>query len=449
VDQQLVGYGKLGLSAFRIYRRKPMEKLPLNLKKYILTIYLITFISFLLFFKTEHIAFFSLTISAFLFFICLTILTESITVTYRNISFSTSFAITIASFILFGTFDTIIILILGYGCRILKDNNKYKHVLNTPFYGTLFNCCGFTLPIIYGNYFYKLTGGTTYNGRLDSNLLPIIVFSVVFYIINTFIISIVYSITNKKGIIYSFLINFKLVLLNTFAMTPFGILLAYLFNLYSYVGVLLVLVPIVLARYTFYLYIQTKSQYVETLDALMLAIEARDVYTQGHSKRVAEISASIAKELKYSERKIEQLSMASLLHDVGKIGIDDHILNNPGKLSDEEFNIIKKHPLIGYNILKDIKNLENILPIVLHHHERYDGKGYPDGKRVDELSLSVFIVQLADSIDAMATDRPYRKALSHDVIIEELKKHSGSQFHPEVVEAYFKVLEKQKKQGEV
>jgi len=181
----------------------------------------------------------------------------------------------------------------------------------------------------------------------------------------------------------------------------------------------------------------------------MLAIEARDVYTQGHSKRVAEISASIAKELKYSERKIEQLSMASLLHDVGKIGIDDHILNNPGKLSDEEFNIIKKHPLIGYNILKDIKNLENILPIVRHHHERYDGKGYPDGKRVDELSLSVFIVQLADSIDAMATDRPYRKALSHDVIIEELKKHSGSQFHPEVVEAYFKVLEKQKKQGEV
>ena len=239
----------------------------------------------------------------------------------------------------------------------------------------------FTLPIIYGNYFYKLVGGTTYNGKLDDNLLPIIVFGIVFYIINTFIISIVYSIINKKGILYSFLSNFKLVLLNTFAMTPFGIILAYIFNLYSYGGVILVLVPIVLARYTFSLYIQTKSQYVQTVDALMLAMEARDKYTEGHSKRVAEISASIAKELKYSEWKIEQLNMAALLHDVGKIGIDDQILNKPGKLTEEEYNIIKSHPQIGYNILKDIKNLESILPIVHYHHERYDGKGYPDGKK--------------------------------------------------------------------
>ena len=137
--------------------------------------------------------------------------------------------------------------------------------------------------------------------------------------------------------------------------------------------------------------------------------------------------------------------MAALLHDVGKIGIDDQILNKPGKLTVEEFDTIKTHPQIGYNILKDIKNLENILPIVHYHHERYDGKGYPDGKKAEELSLDVFIVQLADSIDAMSTDRPYRKALHPDVVIEEVKKHSGTQFHPKVVEAYFKMLEKQKK----
>ena len=422
-----------------------MKKLPLNLKFYLISIYLITFISFLVFIKIGHITFLQIRFDVLLFFIFLTVLTESLTVTYRNISFSTSFAITVASFILFGALNAIIILVLGSVCRVLKINNQYKHVFNTPFYGTLFNCCGFTLPIIYGDYFYKLAGGTTYNGKLDNNLLSIVIFSVVFYIINTFIISIVYSITSKKGIIYSFLSNFKLVLLNTFAMTPFGILLAYVFNLYSYGGVILVLFPIVLARYTFSLYIQTKSQYIETVDALMLAMEARDRYTEGHSKRVAEISASIAKELKYSEWKIEQLNMAALLHDVGKIGIDDQILNKPGKLTDEEFNTIRSHPLIGYNILKDIKYLENILPIVRHHHERYDGKGYPDGKKAEELSLDVFIIQLADSIDAMATDRPYRKALNNDVIIEEVEKYSGSQFHPKVVEAYFKVLEKQKK----
>ncbi|WP_291634505.1 HD-GYP domain-containing protein [Clostridium sp.] len=421
-----------------------MKKLPLNLKMYILTIYLITIISIVFFFKTEYKNFFSIRFDILVFFILLTAFTESITVIYKKISFSTSFAITVASFILFGASNAIIILVLGVAFRVPKYNNKYRHIFNTPFYGTLFNCCGFTLPIIYGNYFYKLVGGTTYNGKLDDNFLPIIVFSVVFYIVNTFIISIVFSITNKKGIIYSFISNFKLVLLNTLAMTPFGILLAYLFNLYSYGGVVLVLMPIVLARYTFYLYIQTKSQYVETVDALVIAIEARDRYTEGHSKRVANITASIAKELRYSEWKIEQLNMASLLHDVGKIGIDDHILNKPGKLTDEEYNTIKNHPLIGYNILKDIKNLENILPIIRHHHERYDGKGYPDAKRADELSLDVFIVQLADSIDAMAKDRPYRKALNHDMVLEEVKKCSGSQFHPKVVEAYFKVLEKQK-----
>ncbi|MGV8983482.1 HD-GYP domain-containing protein [Clostridium sp.] len=422
-----------------------MKKLPLNLAIYIISIYIITFISFLVFFTIEHTIFLPMRFDIFIFFVVLTTLTESFTVTYRNISFSTSFAITVASFILFGAINAILILVLGVLLRLLKTNNGYKHIFNTPFYGTLFNCCGFTIPIIFGNYFYKLAGGTAYNGKLNNNLLPIIVFGIVFYIINTFIISIVYSITNNKGIIYSFLSNFKLVLLNTFAMTPFGILFAYIFNLYSYGGVFLILTPILLARYTFSLYIQTKSQYVQTVDALMLAMEARDKYTEGHSQRVAEISVRIAKELKYSDWKIERLNMAALLHDVGKIGIDDQILNKPGKLTNEEFDIIKTHPLIGYNILKDIKNLENILPVVHYHHERYDGKGYPDGKKAEELSIDVFIVQLADSIDAMASDRLYRKAFTHDVIIEEVKKCSGTQFHPEVVGAYLKMLEKQKK----
>ncbi len=422
-----------------------MKKLPSNLKLYLLTTYVLTFISFFIFFRIEYLNFFQMRLDTFLFFIFLTALTESFTVTYRNISFSTSFAITVASFILFGASNATIILVLGFAFRVLKNNDEYKHIFNTPFYGTVFNLCSLILPIIYGNYFYKLVGGTNYNGKLDNNLLPIVVFGIVFYMVNTFIISIVFSMTTKKSIIYSFLGNFKLVLLNTFAMTPFGILLAYIFNLYRYFGVILVIFPIVLARYTFSLYIQSKSQYVETVDALMLAMEARDKYTEGHSKRVAEISISIAKELKYSEWKIEQLNMAALLHDVGKIGINDQILNKPGKLTKEEFDTKKKHPQIGYNILKDIKSSESILPIVHYHHERYDGKGYPDGKNFEELSLDVFIVQLADSIDAMSTDRPYRKALHPDDVTREVKKYSGTQFHPKVVEAYFKVLEKQKK----
>jgi len=426
-----------------------MKNLTLKLKIYFIVIYVITLMAIF------HSIYNGLLLNMYidyintLFFIVLIAITESCTVIFKNISFSTSFAIQLAAYMLFGPLTTIIIIISGFSLRVLKSEKGYKYILNTPMYGTVFNYCVLVLTLLLGNYAYIHMGGTFLISQISNNMLQIIIFSTVIFLANTFIISMLYSLMSKKNMLYSFVSNIKLGLLNIVIMAPLGILLGNVFNLYSYGGVILALMPILLARYTFYLYIQTKSQYVETLDALMIAIEARDRYTQGHSKRVAEISVSIAKELRYSEGKIEQLNIASLLHDVGKIGIDDYILNKPGKLTDQEFNEIKRHPFIGYNILKDIKNLENVLPIVHYHHERYDGKGYPDGKEAEELSIDIFIVQLADSIDAMATDRVYRKALSHDIIINELRKHSGSQFHPKVVEAYFKVLEKQRKQGEV
>jgi putative nucleotidyltransferase with HDIG domain len=426
-----------------------MKKLPLKLKVYFISIYLITLMCIHYSAYNEFLPVASTKYTDIIFFIMLVAITESFTVSFRNMSFSTSFAIHLASYIFFGPLITIIIITAGFSIRVLKVNNGYKHIFNTPFYGTVFNYCVLVLSLLLGNYVYVLMGGTFLVSQISKNVFQILVFSGVVTLINTFIISILYSLTSKKNILFSFLNNIKLVFLNILVMAPFGILLAYVFSLYKYGGVILVLFPIVLARYTFSLYIQSKSQYIETVDALMLAMEARDKYTEGHSQRVAEVSANIAKELKYNDWKIEQLNMAALLHDVGKIGIDDEILNKPGKLTDEEFDTIKNHPQIGYNILKDIKNLESILPIVRNHHERYDGDGYPDGKKAEELSLDVFIIQLADSIDAMSTDRPYRKALHPDVIIEEVKKHTGTQFHPKVVEAYFKMLEKQKKQVRV
>jgi putative nucleotidyltransferase with HDIG domain len=325
---------------------------------------------------------------------------------------------------------------------VQKYNDGYDHILNTPLYGTVFNYCVLTMPVIYGSYFYNILGGTFDVENIHNNILYIIVFSGICFFINTFIISVLFSISNNKNIFYSIISNIKLGLLNIFAMAPFGIILAIIFSKYSYLGVLLLMFPIILARYTFSLYIDSKSQYVQTVDAFMHAVEVRDKYTKGHSKRVAEISTMIARELKYNEWKIEQLNIAALLHDVGKLGIDDNILNKAGKLTEEEFDMIKKHPQIGCDIIKDIKNLEYASSIVRHHHERYDGRGYPSGKKAEELNLDVFIVQLADSVDAMATDRPYRKALSGEEITDEIKRNSGTQFHPKVVDAYFRALKK-------
>lgn len=429
---------------------------PLRLRVFLLVVYLVTIGALYLSIADKYVTvqFNKEYCIGILFFSMLATLTDSFAFYYKNISFSTTFAVTIASYILFGPLAAIIIVIIGHSCRVLKANGVYKHFFNTPLYGKIFNYCTLTLSILAGNFTYIYTGGSVghkgliLNGHfmnIEKNLPFITMFCLVDFFVDTFIISFLSSIMQKKNVLYVFLKNVRLALLNIVALLPFGLIVAITFEQFRYLGVLLVIAPIILARYTFSLYIQAKSQYVQTVDTLMHAMEARDKYTEGHSQRVAQLATAIAKELKYNEWKVENLNMAALLHDVGKIGIDDNILNKPGKLTNEEFQAIKNHPEIGYNILKDIKNLEGILPIVRHHHERYDGKGYPAGKSAEELDLDIFIIQLADSIDAMVTDRPYRKSLTQEEVIDEIEKNAGTQFHPKVVEAYFNMLKKQKK----
>ncbi|ERI94152.1 HDIG domain protein [Clostridiales bacterium oral taxon 876 str. F0540] len=422
-----------------------MKDLPLKLKVFLGLLYIFTVSSLVVLYNNVTFTFHRISYIEIVFFGILLAVAESFRIAYKEMAISTGLAVLIASIILFGPLATSVIIVLGFSLRVRKIENTYQHVFNIPIYQTLYNYCVQILPVIYAGLVYYKLGGTFDTNNLWSKIFLIFIFSIICLLINTFLISILFSILNNKNPLYFFISNIKLSLLNSFVMTPFGVGLAYMFSHYSYGGVLLIIFPIVLVRYTFYLYLESKNQYIETVDTLMHAMEARDKYTEGHSRRVSEISTKIAKQLKYDDLKIERIRIASLLHDVGKIGIDDGILNKPGKLTKEEYEIIKSHPEIGYNILKDIKNLEDILPIIRNHHERYDGKGYPDKKMPEELSLDVFIVQLADTIDAMATDRPYRKALTEEEIISEITTYSGTQFHPKVVEAYLSILEKQKK----
>lgn len=423
-----------------------MRKLPMKLRLFLISVYVITFWVACTFISNNTNYFsFNKEVGSLLFFTALIALTESNTVAYKGLSFSTSFSIHLAVYILYGPLVTTILMIAGFSCRVLKDGERYRHIFNTSWYVVLFNYCVLSLPVFLGNYFYMILGGEYPINEIFFNLIHISIFCAVVFFGNIVLISILDSILTNKSFLFCLWGNIRLGILNIFIMAPFGLIIASVFEQYSYKGVLLLVFPVLLVRYTFSLYIQAKTQYAQTVDALMRTMEARDKYTEGHSQRVSDISGKIAKELKYNDWKIEDLKIAALLHDVGKIGIDDNILNKPGRLSEEEFNIIKSHPDLGYNILKNVKNLENIIPIVRNHHERYDGKGYPDGKKGEELNLDVFIVQLADSIDAMATDRPYRKSMNEDQILSEIKKHSGTQFHPKIVEAYLRVLEKERK----
>ncbi|MEW6609259.1 MAG: GAF domain-containing protein [bacterium] len=185
------------------------------------------------------------------------------------------------------------------------------------------------------------------------------------------------------------------------------------------------------------------NSFLRTVKALAAAVDAKDPYTKGHSESVVKYTLDIARELELSKEDIESLEIAALLHDIGKIGIKEDVLLKPGKLDEEEWRVIKEHPMISAKILGPVEFPEIIMLAVRLHHEQIDGKGYPDGLSQDKIPLHASIIKVADAFDAMTSDRPYRKALPLDVAINELKKGSGSQFHPGVVRAFLKIVERE------
>lgn len=173
---------------------------------------------------------------------------------------------------------------------------------------------------------------------------------------------------------------------------------------------------------------------LRTLQSLATALEARDDYTRGHSQRVCELSIMIGQRIGFNEEALEELRIGTILHDIGKIGVPDNILNKPGRLDNDEFQLMKQHPVIGYEICKPLMLSEGVLMIIRNHHEKLDGTGYPDGLKGGELPLMLRIVCVADAFDAMSSRRPYRGVMDTSVVLGELAKGAGLQFDPVVVE---------------
>ncbi len=190
--------------------------------------------------------------------------------------------------------------------------------------------------------------------------------------------------------------------------------------------------------------------FIRTTVALAAAIEAKDNYTHGHTSRVTNLSMQIAQRMGAKAKKnfdggfLENLHISSLLHDIGKIGVPEHILNKRSSLTVGEHNRIKEHPMIGVNILKSIRELEGAVPGVKYHHERFDGKGYPEGLKGDQIPLIASIITVADSFDAMSTDRPYRTALDKAEVVDEIRNLSGRQFSPAVTDTFLELCQEGK-----
>lgn len=186
---------------------------------------------------------------------------------------------------------------------------------------------------------------------------------------------------------------------------------------------------------------ELEKAYLDTIGILRHTVEAKDPYTRGHSDRVSEFSVLIGQKMNLDSDTIHDLKIGGLFHDIGKIGIPDSILLKESKLNDNEYSQIKNHPTIGAHILGDAKVFENIIPIVKHHHEKFDGTGYPSGLKGSEIPLIARIASVADTFDAMTSKRTYRDSLPISVVKEELKRCSGSQFDPEIASVFLDILE--------
>ena len=188
-------------------------------------------------------------------------------------------------------------------------------------------------------------------------------------------------------------------------------------------------------------YEKLEAAYMESIETLRHTVDAKDPYTRGHSDRVAEFSVLIGKRLGLSDQDLRTLRIGGLFHDIGKIGVPDSILQKESKLTDDEYSEIKNHPAIGVHILSTASIFNDIIPIVKHHHEKYDGNGYPSRLKGEDIPYLARITTVADSFDAMSSKRSYRNSLPLDVIKEEFRKNRGIQFDPELDDLFLDILE--------
>ena len=215
-----------------------------------------------------------------------------------------------------------------------------------------------------------------------------------------------------------------------------GIAIAQVLAAIGIAGLALFAVPLLVARQTYQRSVRLDEAYADTISSLVAALEAKDLYTKGHSVRVAEYAVLIAKSMGIAAEHVRRIEYAALLHDVGKVGVSRRVLAKESRLSDVEYAEIKKHPAIGAHIVADVPYLMDLVPMIEHHHERFDGGGYGDGTAGTDIPIEARILAVADSYDAMTSARPYKQARSHQEALRELRDCSGTQFDPDVVAAF-------------
>jgi hypothetical protein len=345
-----------------------------------------------------------------------------------------SFAIHVSTILLLGTYNAVFVAMLAtLLVEILSRKSWYKVLFNTGQYG---------ISILVGGSVYYLLKTTPAASSFDIlvDMLPFLVGSTVYIILNLFFVSAVIALTSGNAFLDIFIEDFKVIIGYYYAVVPISGAIALLYDPSHPYVILIMTPPLIMADIALRRYYSLQQETQETLKVLANIIDERDEYTYAHSDRVAEYARKIAEHLQLPLSTIDEIEMAGRIHDLGKIGIEDRILLKKSKLTVEEYEKIKKHPEIAHRLLKKLNPSKEGVNYVLYHHERIDGKGYPCGISDKAIPLGARILAVADSYDAMTTDRPYRKALSRSEAIEELQRNADTQFDPTVVGVFIHLL---------
>ena len=320
------------------------------------------------------------------------------------------------------------------------DGKTYT-IYNIPLYKTIFNLANVSLAVLVPALVCRGLGITAGDLRFPQVILPTVIYAVGAFLINALIMMLLFYLNGQISLREA-LAQIVGLTPNVLAAMPISLLLAMLYAIPSGEWiVLLMLLPLMLARYAWKLYLDSRGQQMRMIQVLVSTMEAKDPYTQGHSRRVCEYAVQIARAMHLRESQVEQIREGAVLHDLGKIGVDDRILRKPEALTEEERVAMERHPEIGVAIIRDLRLKPEVVEMIHDHHRRYDGSGYPKLKGAEKPGLYARILSVADAYDAMTSDRTYRNGMPMEEAVGILRKNAGTQFDPEIVEVFAGLLE--------
>ena len=378
---------------------------------------------------------------------------------FRSSAISVAFAVKIAAYVLFGTGVALWANLVVVGVNAVTPTPK-------PARKILFNFGQLSLATFAAATTYRLVGGEVPPGAVVPTIVAVAFSAAVYFLSSSVMTALVITLTSEARFTEVWNKNFSWMPVNYIATAINGAALALAYQSMGLFGALVFVLPLGIAWFSFKLYMSKSSEvrarvselqvtnatlertnqrleesHLSVIGALLGSLEAKDRSTEGHSAATMFHAVAVARKLGLGPDEIAAVQLGALFHDIGKIGIPDGILRKPATLSDEEWIEMRLHPLIGANLLAHVPNLERVRPIVLAHHERYDGTGYPNGIAGNQIPLAAQIIAVADTFEAMTSSRPYRAAVSRERALAELRAVAGKQLNPLVVEVFIGVLE--------